>query len=212
MKTVTAISSTTKSSITRKLNNAFRRKVLAFEAGVLEAKIEAMTEEQYGQIAEALDEIRSEFETRMEQFEEELWLELDEQIVDVVGKFDRELVEAVADSECSTAHFNGLYPIRKQVTSLARDVTHIEWVKLAPIVELHEKYDAAVAEETPEITRRPVIIADADGTGRPVSSDEMARFSEQAEANFSEPGQTCGTCGRQWINGKCEGGFINHKL
>lgn len=63
MKTVTAISSTTKSGITRKLNNAFRRKVLAFEAGVLEAKTEAMTEEQYGQIAEALDNIQSEFQT-----------------------------------------------------------------------------------------------------------------------------------------------------
>ena len=72
-----AISQTSKSGLTRKMNNAFRKHLIEFEKGVLEAKIERSSLRNGTRSANELYDIQCDFESRMEEAEHEARVEID---------------------------------------------------------------------------------------------------------------------------------------
>jgi hypothetical protein len=98
-------------SLTRKLNADFRRKVVKFEQGVLDAKLESMDKETYTRISQKLDELWSEYDSRLEEFEYELAEEMDEKLQTILSEEDEEYVLSIVENEYSKIHFETVYDV-----------------------------------------------------------------------------------------------------
>jgi BMFP domain-containing protein YqiC len=211
MSTNNAATQTTKSGLTRKMNNAFRKHLIEFEEGVLEAKIEAINPEKWDEICNELDDIKSDFENRMEEAELEARQEVDKRLRQFLTKEDKETVMAVAASEIASATYLARYDIEEAIKDTEMiALTHLEYVKTAPIAELKEKY-AGVYDEWQEEMNKPLserydIVSKLDNAAElPPSAIYEAK---KAELIAPKP-TTCKVCGHALVNGKCQ--FINHK-
>jgi hypothetical protein len=224
-----AISQTSKSGLTRKMNNAFRKHLIEFETGVLEAKIEQIKPEKWQEISEELYDIKSDFENRMEEAKNEAMQEGDERLQQLLTNEDKETVMAVAASDITPAAYLARYDIEGAIKDTEMTaLTHLEHVKTAPIAELKEKYYGVFAEWLPgwdeametsaKLKARYASDEDADEYDLFMEAAEVGGLLEKKTIDpdsphlTSKPDQKCGVCGRPWVDGKCSGGFVNHKL
>jgi hypothetical protein len=218
-----AISQTSKSGLTRKMNNAFRKHLIEFEKGVLEAKIEQIKPEKWQEISEELCDIQCDFENRMQEAEDEARVEMTQRLQSLMGVEDVEVVAAVAASDVSEARYVASFDIEAAIEDNPTEAfTHLEEVKTAPIAELKEKYSSVYEEWQAEMNKplgeRFGIAFEAES--KPASAPthmhaviaEQKKMAAAVECNKPQSEPKCGVCGRLWVEGKCSGGFVNHRL
>jgi len=139
-----------KANATRKANNHFRKMVLAFEQGVTNAGIAAKPQEDFEEIVEALDDIQNSYQQRMEDAELEIIADLNEDLGQLVDKHGWEVVQAAAKKNGAVANYSGQLNFDYELENSFENDSTLAWVKEAPIEELHELYDQALADNTLE--------------------------------------------------------------
>jgi hypothetical protein len=210
-----------KSGETRKKNNAFRRYIVAMEERIREEKIASLSDDKQGEIVGELEEILDHYADSMEAAEEPILEECNEMMEAVISKFGWEETEAMADSYgFRRGHFGSVDENDLRNAKQESDRTHLDDAKHMPMAELKEKYNGFLPEfeESYADTQKTVAILKArnakvtvhttnDGEAcKPLIAKVDAEIAEEAEP------QQCGVCQRPWIDGKCSGGFVNHKL
>jgi hypothetical protein len=228
-----------KAGETRKKNNAFRRYIVAREMAIRDEKLDQLTDEQEGDIVGALEDVLDHYENRMDEVEEEILEECQEMIKQVVLKYGFEETEAMAhDYGFKRGHFGTLdWSDYQQETD---DETPINEAKHMPMAELKAKYagflpefEESYAETQALIAKNAEKLASLKAKVDPTAAIRAAgakldaweaAASEVAESGITpedldseddaqpEPKLICGVCGRPWADGKCSGGFVNHKL
>jgi hypothetical protein len=139
-----------KANATRKANNHFRKMVVAFEQGVTNAGIAAKSQEDFEEIVEALDDIQNSYQQRMEDAELEIIADLNEDLGQLVDKHGWEVVQAAAEMIGAITNYAGQLNFDYELENSFENDSTLAWVKEAPIEELHEHYDEALADNTLE--------------------------------------------------------------
>lgn len=166
---------------------------------------EAMPEKVMDEMIAAIEEIKDEYRAKLDELEEQLNDEARDQMLDVVNKYGWDETKAYLEGD-----FNG----REHVSSIL-DLEHIvdEW-KDQPEPKSDAEHKTMLNDQLATWTAKAgdlaqggthVVIYDQESPDDVVLIRELTPAEKQAT-------KTCGTCQRPWINGKCSGGFINHKL
>lgn len=141
--TTTAKKKTSKSGLTRKINNAFRKECIKFEQSQLFDKIEAMSEEQLDAVVIDLQEIEDHFDSRIWEAEDEIREECNEMLQAATQKHGWALVKDFIEDRyhgCST--FNAEYDPNGAIDDMQPLAEVAEDPRFMTIPDLKTKYTA----------------------------------------------------------------------
>ena len=178
---------------------------------------EAMSEDDMNTMCARIEEIKDDYREQMESFEEGLLEEMDQKLAGVVEDYSWDVVKSYVESDFNgSSTFYGSFDLDHTVDEWESESTFESGVQLP--TQADADFIADLAKRTSptqaDMVKKLALAKKGDITE---DGKHVVFLDEQPEDGFRivreiTPGETCGICGRPWINGKCEGGFINHKL
>jgi hypothetical protein len=180
-----------------------------------------MEEKDRTDMIDRIEAIKDEYRVELEQEEERLLDEAREKLMDVVSGYGYDETKAYLEGDFNGREaFGSILDLDHAVDEWAADSCFSEESgTIVPTVPTQADVDFVrdMAKRTSTqagIDTLPVLAKKGDITE---DGKHVVMFDEEPDdvcriVREITPGETCGTCGRPWINGKCEGGFINHKL